>query len=94
MVEFEDGAIRVDVADVQKGLAIETPLVQKGMHEGKITNLCERRLDGNDGLCRVNILSENHHFGLICDHTDNVGHRLATDFGDRNLSVSTRKLGA
>jgi hypothetical protein len=39
MVEFEDGAIQVDVAVVAKGLGIEPLLVQEGMREGRITSL-------------------------------------------------------
>jgi hypothetical protein len=35
MIEFEDGAIQVDVA-VAKGLGIEPPLGQEGMREGRI----------------------------------------------------------
>jgi hypothetical protein len=54
MIEFEDGAIQVDVAIVAKGLGIEPSLVRERMRDGKITTLCERGIE--DGPSPVEFL--------------------------------------
>ncbi len=94
MVEFEDGAIQVDVAVVAKGLGIESPLVQEGMREGRITSLYERGVDEDEGRYRVTFFFKNRRFRLIVDHMGNVVQRSAIDFGDRSLPASARKPGA
>jgi hypothetical protein len=94
MVEFEEGGIQVDVAIVAKGLGIERPLLLKAMREGRITSLCERRLDDDDGRYRLTFFSENRRFRLLVDDQGNVIHRAAIDFGDRGLPASARKPGA
>jgi hypothetical protein len=75
LVEFEDGAIQVDVAVVAKGLGIEPPLVQEGMREGRITSLCERGVDEDQGRYRVTFFSENRRFRLTIDNEGNVVQR-------------------
>ena len=94
LVEFEDGAIQVDVAGVAKGLGIEPPLVQEGMREGRITSLCERGVDEDQGRYRVTFFSENRRFRLTIDNEGNVVQRSAVDFGERGLPASARKPGA
>jgi hypothetical protein len=94
LVEFEDGAIQVDVAVVAKGLGIEPPLVQEGMREGRITSLCERGVDEDQGRYRVTFFSENRRFRLTIDNEGNVVQRSAVDFGERGLPASARKPGA
>jgi Family of unknown function (DUF6522) len=94
LVEFEDGAIQVDVAVVAKGLGIEPPLVQEGMREGRITSLCERGVDEDEGRYRVTFFSENRRFRLTVDNEGNVVQRSAIDFGERGLPASARKPGA
>jgi hypothetical protein len=58
IVEFEDGAIQVDVAVVAKGLGIDPPLIQERMREGRVTSLCERGIDEDEGRYRVTFFSE------------------------------------
>jgi Family of unknown function (DUF6522) len=94
MVEFEDGAIQVDVAVVAKGLGIEPALVQERMREGKITSLCERGVDEDEGRHRVTFFSWSRRFRLVVDNEGNVLQRAALDFGDRGLPASARKPGA
>ena len=94
MVEFEDGAIQVDVAVVAKGLGIEPALVQEGMREGKITSLCERGVEEDEGRHRVTFFSGSRRFRLVVDNEGNVLQRSALDFGDRGLPASARKPGA
>ncbi|MGI8549753.1 MAG: DUF6522 family protein [Dehalococcoidia bacterium] len=94
MVEFEDGAIQVDAAVVAKGLGVEPPLVQEGMREGRITSLCERGVDDDEGLYRLTFFSENRRFRLTVDNEGNVVQRSAINFGDRGLPASARKPGA
>lgn len=94
MIEFEDGAIQVDVAIVAKGLRIEPSLVQERMRDGKITTLCERGIDDDEGLHRLSFFSENRRFRLVVDQDGNVVRRSAVDFGDRGLPASARRPGA
>ena len=94
MIEFEDGAIRVDVAIVAKGLRIEPSLVQGRMRDGTITTLCERGIDDDEGRHRLSFFSENRRFRLVVDQDGNVVQRSAVDFGDRGLPASARKPGA
>lgn len=94
MVEFEDGAIRVDVTVVAKGLGIEPPLVQKGMREGSVSSLCERGIDEDEGRYRVTFFSGSRRFRLVIDNEGNMLRRSALDFGDRGLPASARKPGA
>ena len=68
LVPFEDGAIQVDAAVVAKRPGIEPPLVQKGMREERITSLCERGLDDDEGLYRSTSFSESRRFRLTIDY--------------------------
>ena len=94
VVEFEDGAIQVDAAVVAEGLGIEPAFVQEGMREGKITSLCERGVDEDEGRYRVTFFSESRRFRLVVDKEGNVLQRSALDFGERGLPASARKPGA
>lgn len=58
MIEFEDGAIQVEVAIVAKGLGIEPSLVQERIRDGTITTLCERGIDDDKGRHRLSFFSE------------------------------------
>ena len=94
MIEFEDGAIQVDVAIVAKGLGIEPSLVQERMRDGKITTLCERGIDDDKGRHRLSFFSENRRFRLVVDEDGDVVQRSSIDFGDRGLPASARRPGA
>lgn len=93
MVEFEDGAIQVDVAVIAKGLGIELPLVQEGMRAGRITSLCERGVDEDEGRHRVTFFSGSRRFRLVVDNEGNVLQSSTLDSGDRGLPASARKPG-
>jgi hypothetical protein len=91
MIEFEDGAIQVDVAIVAKGLGIEPSLVRERMRDGKITTLCERGIDDDQGRHRLSFFSENRRFRLVVDEDGNVVRKSAIDFGARGLPMSARR---
>jgi hypothetical protein len=93
MIEFEDDAIQVDATIVGEGLGIEPSLVQAHMREGKITSLCERGVDEDDGRYRLTFFSESRRFSLVIDETGNVVQRLSVDILDRP-PASARKPGA
>ena len=93
MIEFEEGAVRVDATLVAKGLGIEPSLVQERMRDGKITSRCERGIDADEGRYRLSFFSENRRFRLVVDDKGNVMQHSAIDFGDRNLPASARKPG-
>ena len=94
MIEFEEGAIQVDVTLIAKGLRIEPSLVQERMREGKITTLCERGIDEDEGQHRLTFLSENRRFRLVVDEGGNVIQSSAVDYGERGLPASARRPGA
>jgi hypothetical protein len=91
MIEFEKGAIQVDATIVAEGLGIEPSLVQERMREGKITSLCERGIDDDNGRYRLTFFSENRRFRLVVDEMGNVVQRSAIEFSDRPLPDSARK---
>ena len=91
MIEFEEGAIQVDATIVAEGLGIEPSLVQERMRDGKITSLCERGIDEDNGRYRLTFFSENRRCRLVVDERGNVVQRSAIDFSDRPLPVSARK---
>ena len=93
MIEFEEGAIQVDAAIVAKGLRIEPSLVQELLREGKITTLCERGIDEDEGQHRLTFYSENRRFRLVVDEGENVIQSSAVDYGDRGLPASARRPG-
>jgi len=94
MIEFEEGAIQVDVTIVARGLGIEPAVVQERMREGKITSLCERGTDEDQGRYRLSFFSENRRFRLVVNEKGDLIQRSAVDFGDRGLPASARKPGA
>jgi hypothetical protein len=67
IVEFEEGALRIDAADIGQGLNVEPSLVQVRMREGKITVLCERGVDEDAGRYRMTFFHENRRFRLVFD---------------------------
>jgi hypothetical protein len=91
MIEFEEGAIQVDATIVAEGLGIEPSLVQERMRDGKITSLCERGIDEDNGRYRLTFFSENRRFRLVVDERGNVVQRSAIDFSDHPLPVSACK---
>lgn len=93
MIEFEDGAIQVDGATVAEGLGIEPSLLQERLRDGRITTLCERGIEDDEGRHRLSFFSENRRFRLVVDENGNVVQRSAIDFGDRGLPASARRPG-
>ena len=53
IIEFEGGAVQVDVAMVAKGLRIKLSFVHESMRDGTITTLCERGIDEDEGHHRL-----------------------------------------
>ena len=93
MIEFEDGGIQVDATVVAEGLKIDPSLVQARMREGKITTLCERGIDDDEGRYRLTFFSERRRLRLLIDKEGNILQRSAVDFGDQGLPASARKPG-
>ena len=93
-IEFESGEIQVDATIIGDGLGIEPALVQAHMRDGKITSLCERGADEDEGRYRLTFFSASRRFRLIVDGMGNVVRRSAIDFSDRPLPASAHKPGA
>ena len=85
IIEFEGGAIQVDVAMVAKGLRIELSFVHESMRDGTITTLCERGIDEDEGHHRLTFFSENRRFRPVIDEGGNVVQSSAVDFGEVSL---------
>lgn len=94
MIEFEVDGIQVDATLVAEGLRVDPSLVQAHMREGKITTLCERGIDDDEGRHRLTFFSESRRFRILVDKEGNMLQRSAVDFGDRGLPASARKPGA
>ena len=90
IVEFEEGALRIDAAIIGRGLNVEPFLVQVRMREGKITVLCERGVDEDAGRYRLTFFHENRRFRLVVNEEGNAIQRSMVDFGDRPLPTSMR----
>jgi hypothetical protein len=93
-IEFEDGAIQVDAAIVAEGLGIAPSLVQERIRAGKITSLCERGINEDNGRYRLTFFSESKRFRLIVDERGNVVQHFALTFSGRPLPRWARKPGA
>ena len=99
IVQFEEGALRIDAAVIGQGLNVEPSLVQVRMREGKITVLCERGVDEDAGRYRMTFFHANRRFRLVVDEGGNAEggnavQRSTVDFGDRQLPTSMRKSSA
>jgi Family of unknown function (DUF6522) len=94
IVEFEEGALRIDEAVIGQGLNVEPSLVQVRMREGKITVLCERGVDEDAGRYRISFFHENRRFRLVVDEEGNAIQRSTVDFGAHQLPTSMRLQGS
>ena len=93
IVEFEEGALRIDAAVIGRGLNVEPSLVQVRMREGKITVLCERGVDEDAGRYRLTFFHENRRFRVVIDEEGNIIRRSIIDFGDHQLPTLLHKPG-
>jgi hypothetical protein len=50
IVDFEEGALRIDATVIGRGLNVEPSLVQVRMREGKITVLCVESMRTLDAI--------------------------------------------
>jgi len=86
-VEIEQGAVRIDAAIIAAGFAIEPALVQPLMHEGKITSLCERGVDRDDGNFRLTLFHGRSRLRLVVDAAGNVIERSVANVRGREHRV-------
>jgi hypothetical protein len=93
LIEFEEGAVQVEAAVIAEGLGIDPSLVQEHMRGGKITSLCERGINEDQGRYRITFFSENRRFRLLVDESGNVLQRSTLDFCDQPLPASARRPG-
>jgi hypothetical protein len=91
VVEFEQGTLSIDATVIGRGLNVEPSLVQGQMREGKITVLCERGVNDDEGRHRLTFFYKNRRFRLIVDDEGNAVQRSTVDFGDQPIPASMRK---
>jgi hypothetical protein len=92
-VEFENGIVQVDAAVVAAGLGIALPLFRKEMQAGRITSVCERGIDADQGRHRITFFSAHRRFRLVFDESGTIVQRSSVNFGDAPLPASARKPG-
>ncbi len=87
-VEFENGIVQVDAAVVADGLGIALPVFRKEMQSGRITSVCERGIDADDGRHRITFFSVHRRFRLVVDQSGTIVQRSTLNFGDAPLPAS------
>jgi Family of unknown function (DUF6522) len=92
-VEFEDGVVQVDAAIIAEGLGIGLPQFRKQMQTGRITGVCERGIDADDGRHRITFFSAHRRFRLVVDQSGTILQRSTLNFGNAPLPASVRKAG-
>jgi hypothetical protein len=92
-VEFENGIVQVDAAVVAEGLGIALPLFRTEMRAGRITSVCERGIDADDGRHRITFFSAHRRFRLVVDRGGTIVQRSTLNFGDAPLPASAHRSG-
>ena len=90
-VQFANGIVQVDAAIVAEGLGIALPLFRKEMQSGRITGVCERGIDADNGRHRITFFSAHRRFRLIVDESGAIVQRSTLNFGDAPLPASVRR---
>jgi hypothetical protein len=63
------------------------------MREGRITSLCERGSNEDEGRFRLTFFFENRRFGLVVSKSGSIIQRLRLNFGERPLPASAHGPG-
>ena len=92
-VEFENGIVQIDAAVVADGLGIALPVFRKEMQSGRITSVCERGIDADQGRHRITFFSAHRRFRLVVDERGTIVQRSTLNFGNAPLPASVRKAG-
>jgi hypothetical protein len=92
-VEFDNGIVQVDAAVVAEGLGIALPLFREEMQAGRITSVCERGIDADQGRHRITFFSAHRRFRLVVDQNGTIVQRSMLNFGDAPLPASARRSG-
>ena len=92
-VEFENGIVQIDAAVVADGLGIALPVFRKEMQSGRITSVCERGIDADQGRHRITFFSAHRRFRLVVDEGGTIVQRSTLNFGNAPLPASVRKAG-
>jgi Family of unknown function (DUF6522) len=90
-VWFEDNGLSVDAAVIGRGLGMSPSAVQANIRAGKLTVLCERGVDEDQGRYRLTFFFENRRFRLVVDEKGNAIQRSTVDFGSREIPRSMRR---
>jgi Family of unknown function (DUF6522) len=92
-VEFENGIVQIDAAIVAEGLGIALALFRKEMQSGRITSVCERGIDADQGRHRITFFTAHRRFRLVVDERGTIVQRSTLNFGNALLPASVRKAG-
>ncbi|MGB7088597.1 MAG: DUF6522 family protein [Methylovirgula sp.] len=90
-IGFEHEAVQIDATIMAEGFGITPSLLRESMQGGRITSICERGIDRDDGRYRLTFFSDSKRLRFIVDERGNVIQRLRSDLGARRLSVCKAK---
>jgi hypothetical protein len=90
-IEFADGDIQIDAAIVAAGLGILPARFMEQLQEGKITNLCEKGVDQDNGRYRLTFYAGNRRFRLVIDESGAILQRSTINYGERSTSAAGRR---
>lgn len=79
-----DGDFLIDAALIGDLLDIPAAEVPALMRNKSITSVCERGIDADEGLFRLNFFYGSRHIRLRVDAAGRVLHRSTIDFGERS----------
>ncbi len=89
LINFENGAIRIDATLVAAELGIPPPLVLARMREGRVTSRCERGLGEDAGRFQLTFFHGNRSVRLVVDNAGNILERSSADVVDRAPPISS-----
>jgi hypothetical protein len=89
LINFEQGAIRIDATLVAADLDIPPTLILARIREGRITSRCERGLGEDTGRFRLTFFHGNRSVRLVVDDAGNVLERSSANVGERAPSISS-----
>lgn len=82
-VERREDDFIVDASLVSELLDVPPIEVPALIRDRRITSVCERGTDSDDGLFRLNLFYRGRHARLRVDPAGRIVHRSVIDFGDR-----------
>jgi hypothetical protein len=81
-ISFHEDALEIDAAIVAEGLGMAPDQVQSEMRAGRMTSVCERGVDSDEGTFRLNFKAGNRRLRLVVDKAGFVIGRSTLTLSD------------